>query len=594
MKDPVRSRSHLVALGASKRAPVNGHNQSVGNQLDDYSVGSGANGSVCTFNREIYGQRIDFGRDCNAHLFSGHIPRVDPRPVGEKAFTNLCARQLISYLSTHGFSSSLSPKAMTSPTTKEFASLVSFLFKVLDENFKSGSKFEEDITTVFKQLRYPFQISKSSLYAVGSAHTWPHLLAALIWLVHVYIYEDEVKKVEQSKGRDSNFLNHTYRAYAYFLAGDDAASTTLEREFVSAQTEISRDLANDIQALESDNSDLHHALTEMVRKDDETVPLEKDYLLREADVYDSSSNALRISIDNAESRHTHIITCILSNKTFIQDAAVATAHLRRSAFIHGSDGPTQSESNSGQGGTETLIFALKTKRTTIENLSHATNASIELEFTDWENGVSLLRDYAWNVQSASGVIGVPADSSSTSDHLHVPLEALETMDSDFFVSFRVAVNRVHDDKIQMQKNWCFERERLFAQNLQASQKNLQERMVLVNALDLNVCRHEHDYVAERDRIQSLLKVLMSNIAEIEEQIELQKRFPKNIVANVESILRHCQATCDLHAQRLRQEKLLTQNSMLAALDALMGHKQQVQDTFDVFHGKHHASSQSSN
>ena len=39
--------------------------------------------------------------------------------------------------------------------------------------------------------------------------------------------------------------------FQYFLAGDDKASTTLEREFVSAQTEISRDLANDIQALES-------------------------------------------------------------------------------------------------------------------------------------------------------------------------------------------------------------------------------------------------------------------------------------------------------------------------------------------------------
>ena len=206
MKDPVRSRSHLVALGASKRATVNGHNQSVGKQLDDHSVGSGGNGSVCIFNREIYGQRIDFGRDCNAHLFSGHNPRVDPRPVGEKAFTNLCARQLISYLSTHGFSSSLSPKAMISPTTKEFASLASFLFRVLDENFKLGSKSEEDITTVFKQLRYPFQISKSSLYAVGSAHTWPYLLAALIWLVHVYIYEDEVKKVVSSSTRVLPFL----------------------------------------------------------------------------------------------------------------------------------------------------------------------------------------------------------------------------------------------------------------------------------------------------------------------------------------------------------------------------------------------------
>ena len=186
---------------------------------------------MCIFNREIYGQRIDFGRDCNAHLFSGHNPRVDPRPVGEKAFTNLCARQLISYLSTHGFSSSLSPKAIISPTTKEFASLASFLFRVLDENFKLGSKSEEDITTVFKQLRYPFQISKSSLYAVGSAHTWPYLLAALIWLVHVYIYEDEVKKREffnksssflpetfwtiyrNSQGRDSIFST-TYRAYA--------------------------------------------------------------------------------------------------------------------------------------------------------------------------------------------------------------------------------------------------------------------------------------------------------------------------------------------------------------------------------------------
>jgi kinetochore protein NDC80 len=68
------------------------------------------------------------------------------------------------------------------------------LFKMIDENFKFGSKSEDDIPVVFKQLRYPFQISKSSLYAVGSAHTWPYLLAALIWLVHMYIYEDDVTK----------------------------------------------------------------------------------------------------------------------------------------------------------------------------------------------------------------------------------------------------------------------------------------------------------------------------------------------------------------------------------------------------------------
>ena len=31
--------------------------------------------------------------------------------------------------------------------------------------------------------RYPFSISKTALVAVGSPHTWPSLLASLIWLV---------------------------------------------------------------------------------------------------------------------------------------------------------------------------------------------------------------------------------------------------------------------------------------------------------------------------------------------------------------------------------------------------------------------------
>jgi hypothetical protein len=43
-------------------------------------------------------------------------------------------------------------------------------------------------------------------------------------------------------------------------------------------------------------------------------------------------------------------------------------------------------------------------------------------------------------------------------------------------------------------------------------------------------------------------------------------------------------------QRLSQQKLMMQNLMLAALDSLMGHKQQVQDILDTVHGNLHASS----
>ena len=35
------------------------------------------------------------------------------------------------------------------------------------------------VPQLYKRLKYPFQISKSNLTAVGSPHTWPSLLAAL-------------------------------------------------------------------------------------------------------------------------------------------------------------------------------------------------------------------------------------------------------------------------------------------------------------------------------------------------------------------------------------------------------------------------------
>ena len=43
------------------------------------------------------------------------------------------------------------------------------------------------------------------------------------------------------------------------------------------------------------------------------------------------------------------------------------------------------------------------------------------------------------------------------------------------------------------------------------------RKITASVLHLNVCRLEHDYVAERSRIQTFLNLLMSELAEMEEQ-----------------------------------------------------------------------------
>lgn len=52
-------------------------------------------------------------------------------------------------------------------------------------------KIEDDVPAFFKRLRYPFQISKSSLFAVGSPHTWPTLLASLVWITELLSYVEK-------------------------------------------------------------------------------------------------------------------------------------------------------------------------------------------------------------------------------------------------------------------------------------------------------------------------------------------------------------------------------------------------------------------
>ncbi len=61
-------------------------------------------------------------------------------------------------------------------------SLFQFMYSFLVPNFKIQGRIEEEVPKIFKNLGYPFTISKSAMYAIGSPHTWPTLLSALSWL----------------------------------------------------------------------------------------------------------------------------------------------------------------------------------------------------------------------------------------------------------------------------------------------------------------------------------------------------------------------------------------------------------------------------
>ncbi|XP_076435592.1 kinetochore protein NDC80 homolog [Babylonia areolata] len=110
------------------------------------------------------------------------VPK-DPRPISDKGFQHKCVRTLIDFLTETKYPHPLSQKMLMSPPSKEFFRIFEYICCQLDPAFKLGPKMEEEVPRQLKLLGYPFNISRSSMHAVGTPHTWPTLLAALVWLI---------------------------------------------------------------------------------------------------------------------------------------------------------------------------------------------------------------------------------------------------------------------------------------------------------------------------------------------------------------------------------------------------------------------------
>ncbi|KAL4420345.1 hypothetical protein ABPG77_006152 [Micractinium sp. CCAP 211/92] len=153
--------------------------------------------------------------------------KSDPRPVSDKGFQATCIRTVIAFLAGHGYEYAITPKVLSSPTTKDFTNVMMFLFRQLDPVLPKQFKLEEEVPQLYKRLRYPFQISKSNLSAVGSPHTWPSLLAALTWLVELLNYQEKAEAARQDVGdersrTEAEFFYYVSQVYRYFMTGDDA------------------------------------------------------------------------------------------------------------------------------------------------------------------------------------------------------------------------------------------------------------------------------------------------------------------------------------------------------------------------------------
>jgi len=163
----------------------------------------------------------------------------DPRPLNDKNWMAACIRTVITYLTTHTYPFAISPKTLQTPTGKEFAQLVQFLFAQFDPVLaKSLGKIEDEVPQFLKRLNYPFTISKSALFAVGSPHSWPAVLGALTWLVELLNYEERAEEpsaaaFDERQRNERDFYAYVAASYRSFLAGDDLKCAAADEEMVA-------------------------------------------------------------------------------------------------------------------------------------------------------------------------------------------------------------------------------------------------------------------------------------------------------------------------------------------------------------------------
>uniref|UniRef100_A0A669PLM6 Kinetochore protein NDC80 n=1 Tax=Phasianus colchicus TaxID=9054 RepID=A0A669PLM6_PHACC len=203
----------------------------------------------------------------------------DPRPLHDKAFIQQCIKQLCEFLVENGYAHNVTVKSLQSPSVKDFVKIFTFIYGFLCPSYElPDSKFEEEIPRVFKELGYPFPLSKSSMYTVGAPHTWPQIVAALIWLIDCFKVVSEFFKPNIYTFQTGIlvtdvlilFMDYIVKCYEHFMKGGD----TYEELDAEVQSKL-KDIFNvdefKIEGLAAENKRLHEEIARL-EKERESEP----------------------------------------------------------------------------------------------------------------------------------------------------------------------------------------------------------------------------------------------------------------------------------------------------------------------------------
>ncbi|KAK3735802.1 hypothetical protein QZH41_007422 [Actinostola sp. cb2023] len=181
---------------------------------------------------------------------------------------------LMEFLTEFNYPNPISERILSAPPVKEFKRIFLFIYNYINPNVKEKTidkRPEEEIPKILKLIGYPFTISKSSMFSVGSPHTWPNLLGALCWLIELtrfamktseninnVLFDDEEGYV------DKLYFEYLENSYMSFMKGrelDDLKEH--ENTLFDKIRERNSAAYQEIEDLEGENAQLEQELAEL-------------------------------------------------------------------------------------------------------------------------------------------------------------------------------------------------------------------------------------------------------------------------------------------------------------------------------------------
>uniref|UniRef100_A0A915BJU6 Kinetochore protein NDC80 n=1 Tax=Parascaris univalens TaxID=6257 RepID=A0A915BJU6_PARUN len=108
----------------------------------------------------------------------------DTRNLMDRGVQASMQRKILDFLMASNYPM-VNEKLVRSPTRSDFARMFEFIMLQLDPQYTFQGKIEEEMPRIMRNLGYPVPLKPSTMQTIGAAHTMPHLLGAITWLIDV-------------------------------------------------------------------------------------------------------------------------------------------------------------------------------------------------------------------------------------------------------------------------------------------------------------------------------------------------------------------------------------------------------------------------